>query len=70
MAFRTLSISDQSVTASRLLEETTNPGGGLMKNKVITSQYTRLNFLIKNGFKQFQRITNRYFLMISCMPPQ
>lgn len=40
-------------------------GPGLLLNKVVTAQYTALNFVPKNLWNQFHRMTNCYFLFIS-----
>lgn len=37
---------------------------GLPSNLITTTKYTFLNFIPKNLFEQFRRMTNCYFLMI------
>ena len=39
----------------------------LPTNKITTTKYTLLNFIPKNIFEQFRRMTNIYFLMIVCI---
>jgi hypothetical protein len=34
-------------------------------NKLVTTKYTLLNFIPKNVFEQFRRVTNVYFLLIA-----
>lgn len=39
----------------------------LPSNKITTTKYTVLNFIPKNIFEQFRRMTNVYFLLIVCI---
>eukprot|EP01113_Clastostelium_recurvatum_P002109 TRINITY_DN1087_c0_g1_i3.p1 TRINITY_DN1087_c0_g1~~TRINITY_DN1087_c0_g1_i3.p1 ORF type:complete len:1128 (-),score=322.94 TRINITY_DN1087_c0_g1_i3:54-3437(-) len=41
-----------------------NAGKGYAHNRITTTKYTLYNFLPKNLFEQFRRITNIYFLLI------
>lgn len=70
--YRTVELSNSATTAELLADEPYRPGPpssgpGVSWNRVITSQYTLMNFLPKNLFHQFHRSTNCYFLLVSCM---
>lgn len=63
---------DEPETKSYLDREPWRPGPphtgpGVQTNEVITSQYTAVNFLFLNLWKQFKRPANCYFLFISCL---
>ncbi|KYQ94389.1 transmembrane protein [Tieghemostelium lacteum] len=42
----------------------TNKGKGFKVNEISTTKYNRYNFLFKNLYEQFRRVTNIYFLAI------
>jgi len=73
--FRNVVVGNPAMCSQNLSVEPLRPAGlhgpqtgpGSLNNKVKTALYTFYDFPFKFLFKQFQRVANCYFLMITCL---